>query len=126
MGTSSGGGSSWPLLHSPVLGLHALLSPTPQTLPSPLPGWQAWSACLSMTAIYVFSLYLLPASIRRRPRDDPVHIRARFASVATACLLALRCVLELGLGAWDGIGRASAAPSARLMGAAAGGLCGWV
>ena len=46
-----------------------------------------------MTAIYVFSLYLLPASIRRRPRDDPVHIRARFASVGTACLLALRCVL---------------------------------
>lgn len=94
MGTTSGGGG-WPAaLHSSsFLGLSALLSPTPQTLPAPFPAWQAWGAGLGMTAIYVFSLYLLPASIRGRPRDDPVHIRARFASVGTACLLALRCVL---------------------------------
>ncbi len=75
---------------SSLLGLATLLDPTPVVLRSPLPAWQAWGACLGMTAIYVFSLYLLPAAIRQRPRDDPVHIRARFASVATACLVAMR------------------------------------
>lgn len=87
------GGSKGSPLSLLTLGLDRLfLDPNPVVLQPHIPPWQAWAACLSMTAIYVFSLYLLPAAIRRKPRDDPVHIRARFASVGTACLLALRCV----------------------------------
>ena len=33
-------------------------------------------ACLYMTCSYVGALYLIPADVRRKPRDDPVHVRA--------------------------------------------------
>jgi hypothetical protein len=87
-----GGSRKGSLLPSLLLGLHGGGSSfdDPLVLRRPFPPWQAWAACVGMTATYVFSLYLLPTAIRRRPRDDPVHIRARFASVVTACLLALR------------------------------------
>lgn len=82
-----GGGAPLSLL---LLGFDGLLDPAPVVLPTPLPALHAWAACLCLTALYVFSLYLLPASVRRRPRDDAAHIRARIVAVATACLLALR------------------------------------
>lgn len=86
-----GGGGNAPLPF--LLGFDGLLSPSPVVLPTPLlPTWRAWAACLGMTALYVFSLYFLPAAVRRRPRDDAAHIRARIVAVATACLLALRWV----------------------------------
>jgi hypothetical protein len=49
-------------------------------------------ACLGMTVVFVASLYMLPASIRRRPRDDPKHIRARFLSVMLACTVSVAIV----------------------------------
>ena len=30
--------------------------------------------CLYLTCSYVFSLYLIPSEVRKRPRDDPVHV----------------------------------------------------
>lgn len=69
-----------------LLRAHAGLQPSSLTL--------ALVACLSMAILYVASLYLLPASIRLRHRDDPLHIKARFVSVIVACLLSIRYRLE--------------------------------
>ncbi|EWM27373.1 hypothetical protein Naga_100696g2, partial [Nannochloropsis gaditana] len=68
-----------------LLRAHAGLQPSSLTL--------ALAACLSMAILYVASLYLLPASIRLRHRDDPLHIKARFVSVIVACLLSIRIFL---------------------------------
>jgi hypothetical protein len=51
---------------------------------------KALLSCIAMTVAFVATLYLLPVSIRSRPRDDPVHIKARILCVATACSAALR------------------------------------
>ncbi|KAM3571340.1 hypothetical protein VYU27_006632 [Nannochloropsis oceanica] len=50
-------------------------------------------ACLSMAVLYVAALYVLPASIRQRHRDDATHVKARFFSVVAACLLSIRIFL---------------------------------
>jgi prenyl protein peptidase len=50
--------------------------------------------CVAMVVLFVGGLYLVPADVRQLPRDDPRHIRARFAAVATATLLS---TLLLGL-----------------------------
>ena len=39
-----------------------------------------------MVVIFVGGLYLVPTEVRRLPRDDPRHIRARFVAVACATL----------------------------------------
>jgi hypothetical protein len=77
------------MLLSPLLSL--LPSPTPVLLPPHLhTHTNTLAACITMTLIFVGSLYLLPQQIRRRHRDDPLHVKARFVSVATACLLSIR------------------------------------
>ena len=51
-----------------------------------LPVWAARCACGAMVVIFVGGLYLVPTEVRRLPRDDPRHIRARFVAVACATL----------------------------------------
>jgi|EP01044_Picomonas_judraskeda_P001114 prenyl protein peptidase len=51
-------------------------------------------ACVAMVVLFVGGLYLVPSEVRTLPRDDPGHIRARFAAVSAATLLS---VLALGV-----------------------------
>ena len=50
--------------------------------------------CVAMVLLFVGGLYLVPSEVRALPRNDPQHIRARFAAVTAATVV---CVLVLGL-----------------------------
>jgi prenyl protein peptidase len=91
-------------------------------LPLSKPAALGGSVCVS--GLYVLSLYLLPASVRRLPRSAPEHIRWRIC-MALLAALALPAASALALG-WGALGRgmglrgdslgAAVWVSARLMG----------
>lgn len=60
-----------------------------------LPPWQAWWWCCFDSFIFVLSLYLVPKRLRQLPRSDPSQIKARYAAVASATLLAVGFTLML-------------------------------
>ena len=46
---------------------------------------EAYATCLLLTASFVGGFYLLPARVQALPRDNPVHVKARFAVIAVVC-----------------------------------------
>lgn len=46
----------------------------------------AVSSCLFLASSFVGVLYLVPQRIRKLPRNDPDHIKARFCGVAGVCV----------------------------------------
>lgn len=54
-------------------------------------------SCVGMTALFVGLLYVLPADVRKLPRDNPRHIHARMAAVTTTIVLCCAAArLQLG------------------------------
>ena len=51
--------------------------------------------CLSVTLFYILSLYLIPSSIRAKPRDDKLHIKFRMVAASTSTLVAVVAVYFL-------------------------------
>ena len=57
----------------------------------------AYAYCLSLTALYVLSLYMVPRRVRALSRDDPLHICWRLAAATLATLASVpACYFAIG------------------------------
>lgn len=68
--------------------------------------FEALVICISMGIIFVVTLYLLPQNIRKKPRDDPIHIRYRFMAVTCSSLFCVLvfCTAFQGRRVWESLG----------------------
>ena len=49
---------------------------------------EAYATCLLLAVSFVGGFYLAPARVQALPRDNPVHVRFRFAVIAVVCTAA--------------------------------------
>jgi len=52
----------------------------------------AWTICFGLSFCYVMSLYMIPHHLRKLPRNNPRHIRARICSVWVSSVFALSVI----------------------------------